>query len=207
MKRVVRALVSGLCVLGIVGIVNAGGVTAKATLDNLHKAYKQEQVNKTTYGAFAVKADEEGFKSVAGLFRALARSEGMRLEKHAGMIKELGGKADATQETVVKIKTTKENLETALKMETTDKEAMYKRFAEQATTDKQAHAAMSFNGAVAIGASNAKMIEQATKELDAWKAAGKEFLVCEVCTYVTMDLKIEKCPICAAPRSKFEVVK
>ena len=49
---------------------------------------------------------------------------------------------------------------------------------------------------------NAKLCQQALKELDGWKAA-KEFYVCTVCGYVSMDGKIKKCPVCAAPRSQF----
>ena len=179
---------------------------APLTLVARQAAHLLEVNNNARYVAFAKKADEEGYKSVAVMFRALAQSEKMRAEKHAGLIKTLGGTINEVADKV-EAKTTKENLEAANKMETTDKEALYTGYAKTAETEKNEHAAMTFKGAVAIGASNAKMIKQALSELDAWKAGDREFYVCTVCTYVSMDPKLLKCPVCQAPKSKFDTIK
>jgi rubrerythrin len=141
------------------------------------------------------------------LFRALAKSEGLHADHHAAMIKKMGVEAKAA---VAKpdVKSTKENLEVAEKSALAEKDTVYPALLKQIEAEKDAAgAAMSFKGGIAVADQNAKFCQVALKELDGWKAAGKEFLVCDVCSYVTMDQKIEKCPICAAPRSKFEVVK
>jgi len=201
----VPVVVAVLC-LGLAGVLNAAEDAGKATLENLQKAYGVESAAKARYEAFAAKADEEGYKGVASLFRALAKSDGLRAEKYAGLIKAGGGEAKAAADKP-EVKSTKENLEAAVKSLTTDKEALYPAFAKQAVEEKNTAAAISFKGATHIGAASAKLVQEALKDLDGWKAGGKEFLVCQVCNLVTTDLKLQKCPVCSAPRSKFDVVK
>jgi rubrerythrin len=204
--------------MGLASLVNAAEAVAKkeapavaqpvanATLDNLQAAYNNESNAKARYEAFAAKADAEGYKSVASLFRGFAKSDAMRAERHAGMIEKLGTKATATIATV-EAKTTKENLEATVLALTAEKDTMYPAFAAQAVTDKNEHAAMGFKGSVAIATENIKSCKKVLGELDAWKAAGKVVLVCQVCTYVSIDPQLVKCPVCAAPREKFDVIK
>jgi rubrerythrin len=87
------------------------------TLDNLQAAYNGESNAKGRYEAFAVKADEEGYKGVASLFRAAAASEGVHLQGHAEDIKSMGAEPMAHIKGP-EVKSTHENLEAALKGET-----------------------------------------------------------------------------------------
>lgn len=179
----------------------------KGTLDNLQAAYNGESNAKARYDAFALKADDEGYKSVAALFRAASRAEGLHAGKHAVQIKALGAEPQAMI-AMPEVKSTKENVEAALKGETAEKDSMYPDFIKQAEADKNAGAAMSFKGALATEKSHAELFKTALSELEAWKAPGKEFLVCLVCGYTTMNTpSLLKCPICAAPRSKFDLIK
>lgn len=194
--------VAGLC-LALMGTARGAG---SGTLDNLQAAYNGESNAKARYEAFAVKADAEGYQSAASLFRAVAKSEGIHVAKHAAMIRKLGAEPKATLEAPV-VKSTRENLEAALGGETKEKDSMYPAFIKQAEAEGQAGAVMSFKGAQASEVSHADLFKQALENLDAWKAPGKAFLVCTVCGYTTMNAGIKQCPICAAPRSKFETVK
>jgi len=191
--------------LGLAGGLNAAEGAAKATLDNLQAAYHGESNAKARYEAFAVKADEDGYKGVASLFRATAKSEGIHAAKHAVAIKKLGAEPKVTMEKI-EVKSTKENLEAAEKGETAEKDTMYPAFIKQAEADRNPGAALSFKGAMASEASHAKLYQQALKELESWKVA-KDFLVCQVCGYTTLDKELKKCPVCAAPRAKFETVR
>jgi rubrerythrin len=194
-----------LAALCMAGTLATAGEAAKTTLDNLQTAYAGEAGAGARYEAFRRQADEEGYKSVAALFRAAAKSKGLRAAKSEAAIKALGGTAKAP-EAKPEVKSTKENLEAAV-TEKAAKEAAYPAFIKQAETDKNDKAVMVFKGDVGIEASLTPLFEQALKELDNWKAAGKEFLVCQVCAYVTSDSAIKQCPVCSAPRSKFDVVK
>jgi rubrerythrin len=200
----------------LAGIANATEEAAKkevkavatnATLVNLQTALNAESNAKANYEAFAAKADTEGYKSVASLFRGFAKSDAMRAERHAAMIEKLGGKAKTGTEALVKVKTTKENLEATIAALTAEKDTLYPPFATQAETDKNEHAAMGFKGSVAIAGANIKICQKVLGELDAWKATGKTVLVCQVCTYVSIDPQLKNCPVCNAPREKFDVIK
>lgn len=189
------------------------GLDAKAavagkvsTIENLQYAYDGESNAKVRYEAFAAKADAEGYKSVGALFRAASKSESIHAAKHAAAIKKLGYNPQTTLK-APEVKSTKENLEAALKGETEELTNMYPAFLKQAQEEKNAAAARSFGGALKGEIEHAKLYKLALAELDSWKAPGKEFLVCLVCGYTTMDKDIKKCPVCAAPRGKFEVFK
>lgn len=206
MNRVCVAGCAVLLFVGLAGVLNAAEGAAKTTMENMQIAFNGESNAKARYEAFAAKADEEGYKSVAALFRAAAKSEGIHAVKHEAAIKKGGGEAKATIDKV-EVKSTKENIEAAMKGEVAEKESMYPEMIKQAEADKNTPALYAFKGALAAEKMHAQYFEQALKELDSWKAAGKEFLVCQICGYTTMDQKMQKCPVCAAPRSKFDEVK
>lgn len=187
-------------------VTMAAAAPAASTLDNLQTAFNGETNAKTRYEAFAVKADADGYRAVAALFRAAAHSEGIHAAKHGKAITKLGAVPQATA-VAPDVKTTRENLETALKGETAEQTVMYPAFIKQAELDRNAQAKMSFHGAMAAETEHAKLYRQALDHLDGWKAAGKTFLVCEVCGYTALDAGLRKCPVCAAPREKFTFFK
>ncbi len=208
MKRIhVAGMIAVMC-LGCSDVKEAAEAGAgKATLENLQAAFNGESNAKAKYEAFAVKAEEEGYKSVAALFRAASQSEGIHAKKHAAVITGMGAEPKAE---IAKpdVKSTKENLEAALAGETYEKETMYPEFIKQAEAEKNRAAVRTFRGAMLAEVEHAKLYKQALAELDAWKAAGKEFMVCQVCGYTEMsNPALVKCPVCSVPKEKFTVVK
>jgi len=196
-------------VAAVLGLQAASVQADEATdtvIANLQKAHNGELNAKVRYLEFAVKADEEGYKSVAALFRAAADSEAIHAKNFAETIVKLGAVPKTEMEKPV-VKSTKENLEAAVKGETAEKDTIYPDFAKQAGEAKQAGAAMNFKAAMAAEAEHAKFYQQALDKMDDWKAAGKEFAVCQVCGYTVMGEPPLKCVICASPREKFKVIK
>ena len=92
------------------------GSTSKV-LDNLQTAFNGESNAHARYLEFAGKADQEGFGSVASLFRAAARAEQIHADNHAVVIRKLGSTPQATIEKAV-VKSTDENLQVAIQGET-----------------------------------------------------------------------------------------
>jgi rubrerythrin len=176
------------------------------TLENLQAAFSGESSANLKYLAFARKADEEGYKQVAVLFRAAARSEEIHASNHKAAIAKLGGEAKADI-TPADVKTTKENLEAAIKGETYENETMYPAFIKVAQTDKNADAIKTLNGAMKVEAEHAKLYKEALGNLDGWKTVTAEFSVCPVCGFTTMKLDFPKCPVCSTEASKFEKIK
>ena len=80
------------------------------TVKNLQDAFAGESQANRKYLAFAKKAEAEGYKQVAKLFRAAAEAETVHALNH---LRELGG-----------IKSTKENLEVAIGGETYEFQSM-----------------------------------------------------------------------------------
>ena len=191
--------------LGLANVSLAAEGTGKTALDNLQTAYNGESNAKARYEAFAAKADEEGYKSVATLFRAAAFSESIHAQKHAAAIQKLGAEPQAAV-VAPEVKSTRENIESALSGENMEKQTMYPAFVQQAEAEGNTQAVYSFKGAMAAEAEHAKLFARALTDLEGWKPAGQAFYVCQVCGYTQVnDPAVLKCPICAAPRAKFTI--
>lgn len=196
-----------LCALALVFAVGVACAQeqvapAKTTLDNLMTAYNGEMNANARYLVFAKKADEEGYGQVASLFRAAARAEQVHYERHAAVIKEMGGIPKATIETTI-VKSTKENVEEALKGETYETEVMYKEFLAKAEKDKNKSAIDAFEDAKAAEAVHAAWYKKALDNLEAWKVPGREMYVCPLCGNVVDVLPGTACPICMTDTKKF----
>lgn len=175
-------------------------------LADVVKAACQNEMNAMAeYRAFATKADKEGYQGVAALFRAAAESESIHLRKHKAALKEFKVEFKAVT-TNPEVQTTKENLAKMIADKTALKDKVNPAAVKQAEADKNTKLALSFKGAMAADGEYIKYAGEAVLNLDAWKVS-KAFFVCDVCSFVMTDPQMEKCPICAAPRSKFETFK
>ncbi|HBF34498.1 TPA: hypothetical protein DDW35_08030 [Candidatus Sumerlaeota bacterium] len=187
---------------------------AADTLTNLQALYTAQTATQIQLTAYAVQADTEGYKTAAALFRAAAKSKGIHLPAYEKAIKALGGQTTQPDAKPPVVKTTKENLETAMKAET-EVAAQYAEYMKQADADKKAgtlkgdatKAGIFLGGDSKAGVELLKLYKKGLDNLDAWKSGGKEFLVCTVCSYITDDTTVKQCPVCSAPREKFESFK
>jgi len=172
------------------------------TLDNLQAAFNGESNANARYLAFAKKADEEGYGPVASLFRAAAKAEEIHAATHAAAIKQLGAEPKADVKAPV-VKSTKENLEEALRGETYERDTMYPEFIKQAKADKNKKAIEAFSEAKVAEGSHAKLYDEAIKNLASWKGPRKDFNLCSVCGYIVVAIDFKKCPNCMAPVEKY----
>ncbi len=163
MKNSIKFLALALVVAALAAWLPAAAAPAK-TLDNLQAAYNGESNAHAKYVAFAQKADEEGYPSVASLFRAAARAEQVHADTHASVIKSMGGvpKADVK---APEVKSTKENLEAAVKGETYERDIMYPEFIATAKAEGNKEALKAFNYAKTAEAEHAKLYSADLKEL------------------------------------------
>jgi rubrerythrin len=175
------------------------------TLDNLQAAYNGESNANARYQAFAKKADEEGYLGVASLFRAAAHAEGVHVARLAEVIKGMKAVPKADVQTP-DVKSTKENLEAALKGESYERDAMYPGFIKQARAERNTDALRVFNFAKSAETEHAKFYQAALNAMDSWKAAKKDFYVCNHCGFTVEKVTFDKCPICFEPRSEYEKV-
>ncbi len=191
--------------LALIALPN-GAVAATKTLDNLQAGFNGESNAHARYLAFAEKADQEGYGKVASLFRAAAKAEDVHAANHAAVIKKLGGTPEAKIETPV-VKSTKENLEAAIKGESYERDTMYPEFLKQARAEGNRDAVQTLNYAKTAEAEHAKLYSEALNNLPNLKGSkAKDYFVCTVCGYTTTKMDFSKCPACFTHKDKYEKV-
>ncbi|MGA9120378.1 MAG: rubrerythrin family protein [Bacteroidota bacterium] len=159
------------------------------TLDNLNEAFAGESQAYQKYIAFAKKAEQDGFASIARLFRLTAEAERIHADGH---LKALDG-----------VGSTLENLEAAVNGETHEYTTMYPPMAAQATQEKHKAQRM-FTYAVSAEEVHAKLYSLAIGAVKQGKdLEAQDFFLCPVCGYIEFGKAPDKCPICGTLGTKF----
>ncbi len=156
------------------------------TLRNLQEGFTAESKANVRDLAFAIKAEQEGFPAIAGLFRAIAESEAIHAFHHLRL---LGAVAD-----------TQENLQAAFERENFATDA-YPEFIKTANDEGDAQVATIFGYHRDVEKGHAKLYEKALDRL--MDPQGVAYYVCSVCGYVSVGSAPDECPICGAPKDKF----
>jgi len=161
----------------------AGSDTEK----NLWEAFAGESQANRKYLAYAKKAEQEGYKQVAKLFRAAAEAETIHAHTH---FRVLGG-----------IKATKDNLQDAIAGESHEFKKMYPEMLAKAKAEGQKEATTSFDYANQVEKIHAALYENALANLG--KNEAVDYYVCPVCGNTVENEAPDSCPICGAAGSKF----
>ena len=185
----------------------AAATPSTRTLNNLQEAFKGESNAYARYKAFALQADRERYGEVASLFRAAARAELLHARNHAAVIRQLGGKPEG-KAVKPEVKSTRENLEAAVKGESYERDTMYPEFLKEARAAGLKDAEWTLNEARTAEFEHARLYTEALSKLPQLKGSQpKEFFVCTVCGYTTTKLDFEKCPSCLSPKEKFHKLR
>ena len=184
--------------------MSAAQTALETTVANLLTSYNGESNACTRYGAFAARAEAEGFHRIASLFRATSRAEQIHAYKQQGLIRKLGGEPKLVLESAV-LKTTAENLKAAIAGEEYEFQTMYPEFLKQAeASGADIMVVKAFKGAMLTEVEHANLYRKA---LAAVKPSEKaNFYVCPVCGYTVDEMHFDACPICKVPKEKFEVI-
>lgn len=179
----------------------------QTTIANLLTAYNGESNACARYGAFAARAEAEGFHQIASLFRATSRAEQIHAYKHANVIRSLGGQPVLTLESP-DVKTTAENLKAAIAGEEYEFNTMYPEFIKQAeATNADITVLRTLKGAMLTEVEHAKLYKAALANLKP-SATKATYYVCPVCGFTADALNFgDACPICHVVKEKFEVIQ
>ena len=158
-----------------------------SSMDNLKNAFAGESQANRKYLAFAKKAEDEGFKQVAKLFRAAAEAETVHAHSH---LRVMGG-----------VKSTKENIQEAVGGETFEFTKMYPQMIEEARKEGNKQAQQSFEFANKVEKIHAELYQKALNNLG--KNETVDYYVCQVCGNTVEKAAPDKCPICGASKSMF----
>ncbi|MGV8073070.1 MAG: rubrerythrin family protein [Syntrophobacteraceae bacterium] len=157
------------------------------TEKNLKDAFAGEAQANRKYLAFADKAEAEGFRGIAGLFRAIAAAETVHALKHF----RVSGA----------VKSTKENLEAALSGENHEIKNMYPQMIADAQEEGKRSAEISFNYANEVEKIHAELYKKALEDPAAFPV--EDYYVCNICGYTVSQSAPDVCPICGANHKAF----
>lgn len=160
------------------------------TLEALQEAFSGESQANRKYLAFAKKAEEEGYHQIAKLFKAAAEAETVHAHNH---LRAMGG-----------IKSTKENLESAIKGETHEFESMYPPMIENAKKENNNDAVRTFMWANEVEKIHARLYKKALDEIG--KNVAVDYYVCGLCGNTVETEPPDKCPICGAGKQRFKKI-
>jgi rubrerythrin len=160
------------------------------TEKNLMEAFAGESQANRKYLAFAEKADAEGHKQIAKLFRAAAAAETVHAHAH---LRTAGG-----------INSTVDNLQEAISGETHEFESMYPQMIEEAKAEGFDAALRSFSFANAVEKVHADLYRKAFDSLGSNQDV--DYYVCKVCGNTLEGEPHGPCPVCqAGPVAFFKV--
>ena len=160
------------------------------TIENLKNAFAGESQANRRYLAFARKAEKEGQQQIAKLFKAAAEAETIHALNHLQIAGE--------------VKSTTENLETAISGETFEFKTMYPNYLTAAKQEEAKKAVWSFDVANKVEQIHAGLFSKAIEKLKTGQSIPAiDYFVCGICGNTVEDEAPEKCPICGAPKNKF----
>jgi rubrerythrin/Fe-S-cluster-containing hydrogenase component 2 len=156
------------------------------TMKNLMASFAGESQANRKYTAFANKAEKDGNKKAAKLFRVTADAETI----HALKEFELAGHVGSTAE----------NLQAAIDGETHEYKEMYPEFIEQANAEGNKAAAIAFTFAMKAEEVHARLYKEILDNIDDTEEVA--YYLCPVCGNIEKVIP-EKCIICNVPGEKF----
>jgi len=164
-----------------------------STSANLESAFAGESQANRKYTFFAEKAEEEGYKQVARLFRAAAEAETVHARNHLRVMKGIGS--------------TKDNLVAAIGGENHEFTEMYPGFIKQAEAEGEEKARDSFDLANKVEKIHHGLYQAALDMLEKGQGMDeKPFYVCQYCGNTVEGEAPEKCPVCGAPKRMFKLI-
>ncbi|MFA4917184.1 MAG: rubrerythrin family protein [Syntrophales bacterium] len=166
----------------------------RKTKDNLEFAFAGESQANRKYLFFAEKAEKDGHKRIARLFRAAADAETVHAKNHLKVMRGIGS--------------TRENLLDAISGENHEFTEMYPAFIKQADAEEEKKAADSFDLANKVEQIHHGLYKDALNKLDNGESMElKPFYVCQYCGNTVEGEAPEKCPVCGAPKKMFNLVE
>lgn len=161
------------------------------TEELLRSAFAGESQTNRRYLAFAAQADREGLAQVARLFRGAAESETVHALNYLKALKE--------------IRSTKENLEEALSVETKAYQKRYPEMMEVAREEGNREAETYFRYALESERSHARLFQKLLDTLGTSQGS-HAYLVCPGCGQTTEKPPPASCPLCGGEGKNYRKI-
>ena len=163
------------------------------TINNLKEAFAGESQASQKYLAFSRKAEKEGFRNIATLFRTAAQAERIHAEGHLGAMDGIGS--------------TPQNLEAAIAGETYEYTQMYPPMLKQAEADGHKAKRM-FDYAAKAEAVHARLYKLALEAVQKGQDLPEaKIYLCPVCGHIEFGAPPASCPICKTKGASYVQVQ
>jgi Rubrerythrin len=153
----------------------------------LNQAYIGEAKAALRLKVYAQKAEDEGYKQMARLFRVISFSEEIHGTRALRVLRE--------------IKSTEENLAASFESEKKVAEVAYDQFVKLAEEEGNKEASLQFSQSRDVEETHAKLYKQAMSHF--MEERETTYYVCKVCGYVADGILPDECPICGAKKEQF----
>jgi len=153
----------------------------------LRQAYVGEAKAALRLKVFAQKAEDEGYRQIAKLFRVIAFSEEIHGSRALKVLKE--------------IKTTEENLAASFESEKKVAEVAYDQFVKMAEKAGDKAALLHFSQSRDVEETHANLYKQAMNHF--MEERETAYFVCRICGYVADGILPDECPVCGAKKEQF----
>jgi rubrerythrin len=164
------------------------------TEENAQAAFAGESQANRKYLFFAEKADKEGHKQIARLFRAAADAETVHAKNHLNVLKG--------------VQSTKENLGAAVVGENYEFTEMYPEFIKQAGVDGEKAATDSFELANQVEQIHHGLFSAYLETLEKGDGVAETTIhVCQFCGNTMEGKAPEKCLVCGVSKKMFKKIE
>ena len=189
-----RTLVASALLSIALGAIAATNSLPREVRDAVQRALAKEREAVARYEVYARKADEEGYRGAAALFRAQARAERTHGERFAALLRAHDIAVPEEQAFSPIAGTTRDNLRSAAIAEKAEQDGEYREAIETCKLYNAAEVAKLFDQTRDSEVEHANLCTTAARDLESLKDA-KTFFVCGKCGYTT-DVKLPFCPAC-----------
>ena len=174
------------------------------TIENMQAAFKGETTASAKYAAYSKKAEQEGYHEIALLYKAASTAENIHANNHKAVLQESGVSVPVIKPEFT-VKSTKENLEDAIKGETYEVTTMYPDFLTTANEAGNSIAVMSLTYAYKTEKKHKVMYENALVALqnNTVKSLPSVFYVCSTCGNTYETVAPARCGISMTSSEKF----
>ncbi|HEY3371557.1 MAG TPA: ferritin family protein [Prolixibacteraceae bacterium] len=189
----------------VIAFTNCSQPKQVKTIENLKAGITGETTASAKYAAFAQKAREEQNFNIAKLFEAASKAESIHAANHLKVLEGMGEKFQVMTPQF-DVKTTAENLQSAIDGETYESTTMYPQFLADAKVEKADKAIKSFNWALDTEKKHQEFYTQALRALNsmAENTMPMNYAVCPVCGNTYDKAKLDgKCSFCQTRNEKF----
>lgn len=199
-RKAIQILAAGLI------LSSCGPDPVSLTIENLISGYNGESTASAKYEAYASKAAEEGYDTIALLFQAASKSEFAHAEHFKRVLEALGNKTGEPVVGTFQVLTTAENLKDAIRGESMEVDSLYPGFLSQAEGDNLTEARKAITWATDTEKKHrdffTKALEMVTSGSESALPSG--WYVCPVCgnTYDALNVK-DPCDFCLSGKQMF----